>query len=118
MNRLGSNRVGWNARGGTVADDLAIILETGPDSPQWRYRAEAELRMVSSLLGDDYHLWAEMTWPGNTINRKTWREIYNACHAALSAGIEALDQMLTCTCLPDRDACPVCKAHARMRGES
>jgi len=56
-----------------------------PDSKYWRWQAEAGIRHLGGLMGDEYDTWAELTWPGETIKRLSWRSIRDMVEAAITA---------------------------------
>lgn len=86
-----------------------------PNSSHWEQQAKIVQRRLADLLGDDYELWAEITWPGESIDGQSWMQIFDTCQWALDHQ-DAVNQTLECTCNPaGGDACPVCKANARIR---
>ena len=76
---------------------------------EWRQRATNECQALADILGTvEYAKWAERTWPGESIKNQSYKAICEVAHAA----IEALE---TCTCKPDGDTCPACRAYLRTR---
>lgn len=119
MNRGGSNRIGWNARGGTDSDHFQLAMEqserNNPDSNYWRDLAQIGFDDIKALLKDDYKLWAEMTWPRDEINTHNWKEIYTTLKQALNAGKDALLDSLECRCYGVAGQyCKVCEAQKRL----
>lgn len=93
------------------------VREIGdPNSRHWEQQAQAAQRRLSEALGDDYPTWAEMTWPGESIDNETWAQIHASVQWALDHP-EAISQQLECTCNPAGIGapCPVCQANARIR---
>ena len=88
-----------------------------PESNHWEAQAQQAQRRLAELLGpDDYRLWAEITWPGETIDGRSWQQIFDTCQFALDHK-DAMYQTLECTCNPAGIGarCSVCQAHARTR---
>lgn len=105
-------RSGWNTRGGTAREHLELEERLGishPDSSYWQHKAEEECEEVAENLGEDYEVWAEMTWPFDSIRLYTYRQIYETAHYSL----DHLEEQMTCTCNPI-DMCKVCQAQARV----
>lgn len=79
-----------------------------------RMKAERECSKLVDLIGENnYRLWAEITWPGISIQKCTWSEILETAHEAIWLGKYALLSELECTC-KDGDLCKVCRAWARV----
>lgn len=55
------------------------------DSKFWRRQANASMRYLGALLGAQYPEWAELTWPGSTIDNLTWRTLRDMTEAAIVA---------------------------------
>lgn len=76
----GGTRSGWNQRGGSVQEHFRIAMRMQEDA---QFRAtRAQVRLADWLGRDIYRLWAEETWPGDTIEAWSWQEIYLKADAA------------------------------------
>ncbi len=91
-----------------------------PNSVYWRMLAEWKGLELGELIGkENSHIWAEMTWPGDTINALTYQQAAQGFISALDLGKDALLDMLECTCREDRPiCCEPCRAAARIRARS
>jgi hypothetical protein len=86
--KRGSNRYGWNARGGTVAQQLenaryqTELLD--PDSYHWKNKANNWRFALIELMGEAAFLeWADRLFPGDSIENATWQEIAELYEAKL-----------------------------------
>lgn len=52
-----------------------IFREASPDSKIWSMAAQAAMKDLSAILGDSYPEFAELTWPGASIEELTWQQI-------------------------------------------
>ncbi len=68
-------RSGWNTRGGTPMQHQQLDNYAGPNSAYWKVKAEQERLKLFEVLGDDFELWMEATWPDETIQLKSYKEI-------------------------------------------
>jgi hypothetical protein len=60
------------------------LARANPDSPYWMHESKASQATLEKLLGDDgYEAWAELVWPGDSIDGKTWKEINQATSRAI-----------------------------------
>jgi hypothetical protein len=110
-------RSGWNTRGGTWREHLRLERDladvNNEESAYWQNCAEAALLNLLAIIGEeDYTTWAEMVWPGETIDNHTYKAIYETARAAIEAAEKGGD-VLGCTCKPDGDTCPACRAYLR-----
>ena len=74
--------------GGRTTFRPLIEYEPGdypPDSRFWRSAADATTNKLRDRLGESYPLWAELTWPGESIEEFTWRDVTEMSQAALDA---------------------------------
>jgi hypothetical protein len=100
---------GFRTPGGTAREQIQVQVETA------HVPALREARKLIAMIGEDnYRLWSEITWPGESINLCTWDEIYQQVHEAIWLGKYALLSELECTCKPDGDLCKDCRAWARV----
>lgn len=104
------SRSGWNQKGGTVRDDLEAARTF------WESQARQKANTLKGWLGDDYPLFEELIFPGETFDRMSWQQIASTVDNWIASGKSAVMDSLECTCRPDGDACPVCAARERMRG--
>ena len=59
-------------------------LPANPNDNYWRLGVQALQQQLAELIGKDaYREFAEMVWPGNTIDPLTYLQIYNQLDAAL-----------------------------------
>jgi hypothetical protein len=56
-----------------------------PDSLFWKNTAEDAMDRLRELLGVEYPLWAELTWPGTSIQEFTWYDLAQMSLLALGA---------------------------------
>lgn len=56
-----------------------------PDSRFWKNTANFVMDQLRTILKNDYPIWAEITWPGTTIQSFSWRQIAQMSQAALNA---------------------------------
>lgn len=115
-------RSGWNQRGGSIRDDIRHTREqlerAYPDSLYWRTEANVVQQKLADYLGtENYRLWAEMTWPGASIDECSWQSIYDTSLEAWNVK-EHIFEMLECTCTPISQPCRVCQAMARLSNSS
>lgn len=84
-NRSGSNRIGWNQRGPTIKQQMEWVRELGdPDSYHWQNKANnLKYKLVEIMGPDEFEDFADMTWPGESINSWTWHGIYDLYLAKL-----------------------------------
>lgn len=66
----------------------ALAVATGddfpPDSVYWMREAKAAKNALAEALGgNNYSIWVEMVWPGESIDAFTWRTICEMTEAAL-----------------------------------
>jgi len=95
---------------------MSARQEIREQEEQAESKAMRECSKLADLIGDNnYLLWGEMAWPGLSIHRCTWDEIYQKVHEAIWLGKYALLSELECTCKPDGDLCRVCQAQARLK---
>lgn len=75
--KYGSNRVGWNQRGPGIREQLANAIErSNPDSYHWRNKTHnARLALIEAMGDVDFVAFAESTFPGQSIDDFTWRQI-------------------------------------------
>ena len=100
---------GFRTPGGTAREQLAVQME------QAEAKAIREINKLIAMIDENnYRLWAELTWPGESIQKCTWDEIRSTAHKAIWLGKYALLSELECTCKPDGDLCRVCRAWARV----
>ena len=89
-----------------------------PDSNYWKYDAIQARAELAQLIGvANYNLWSEMTWPGETINVHTFKELSQEFRVAIALGKEdklKLLDMLECGCVLPEQRCRVCQAQARI----
>ena len=91
-----------------------------PDSMYWKSCAMQEgLRLSNKIGAENAHIWAEMQWPGDTVNNFTFKEIALEFRGVLKLDEAILFGMLECTCKPDSVmCCAPCRAAARIRARS
>ena len=111
-------RSGWNTRGGTWREHLRLERDLADvkneESAYWCNCAEGALLNLLAIIGeDDYTTWAELVWPGESIDNHTYKNIYETTRAAIEA-VEKGTDILGCTCKPDDVmACASCRAYLR-----
>jgi hypothetical protein len=118
-------RSGWNTRGGTPKEHLRNHMDylehqkqlKDPNSSYWQTKAEITHLRLEELLNSDFELWAEITWPDDTIEQQTYREIYERMDAALKLK-ELIFQELECTCNGVIALCKVCRASEWVRARN
>jgi hypothetical protein len=55
-----------------------------PDSPYWHGQFDLVRQDLTDLIGKEgYEQWAELVWPGETIDGLTWKQIYQQIDRAL-----------------------------------
>ena len=54
-----------------------------PDSKYWKRDALASMQFLADCILDQYHEWAELTWPGPTIDKFSWRTISDMTEASI-----------------------------------
>src|SRR5512139_2372441 len=60
-----------------------------PDSRYWLYESKATQATLEGLIGDDaYEAWAELVWPGDTIDGRTWKQIHQQTAAAVNEAMQ------------------------------
>jgi hypothetical protein len=60
--------------------------DTSPNAPYWKIEAETELTKLSHKIGKPaYRTWFEQTWPGDAVDRQSWKSIYDTAHAYLES---------------------------------
>ncbi len=91
-----------------------------PNALYWRILAVQKGLELGEVIGsDNAHIWAEMTWPGDSIDSLTYKQVAEGYIAAIELGKDALLDMLECTCREDRPmCCEPCRAAARIRARS
>ena len=58
--------------------------DPNPDGEYWKLGAKSAQAQLTYLIGnDEYEAWAELVWPGETIDALTWRDIYQQSNSAL-----------------------------------
>ena len=62
--------------------------KANPDSEYWMLEGARAQATLEKLLGDDYEAWAELVWPGETIDGKTWKEINKATRLAIDEAMQ------------------------------
>lgn len=117
MAHWSGTRSGWNTRGGTDKSRFRQLMRdqeearelSDPDSPRWESRARSMMDILMEKIGqDDYDLWCEMTFPGESIQALTWQQIHETFR-------NYHDEDLICSCSPASGmACRVCMAYARL----
>ena len=78
--KFGSNRYGWNQRGGSDAQRAkeALIQSqiNDPDSEYWQGRAKTMQKFLISSMGDEgYQEWADLQFIDDSIE-PTWKDLY------------------------------------------
>ena len=56
-----------------------------PDSRYWQANADATMNKLRDRLGERYPLWAELTWPGPSIEEFSWQDLDRMSQAAMDA---------------------------------
>ncbi len=79
--KYGSNRYGWNQRGGTDGEILRQAKEQSaildPESLYWKNRALNSGQNLADCMGTkDFQEWAERLLPGDSIDEISWEEIH------------------------------------------
>jgi hypothetical protein len=65
------------------------LAKANPDSEFWMYESKRSQTELERLIGDDaYEAWAELVWPGETIDSKTWKEIHQATSHAIEEAMQ------------------------------
>jgi hypothetical protein len=100
-------RTGWNQKGGSWRDDLEAA------KGYWENQARLAARTLKDWLGDDYPVFEEMIFPGDTFYKMSWQAIHGTIANWIASGKDAVMDAMECTCRPDGPACPVCAARAR-----
>ena len=81
-----TGRTGWNQRGPSEKDMLAIQrqLRQDEDSPGWARKYVEACAELEALIGNRAtDAWLERTWPGATIERYTWKELHDGVRAKI-----------------------------------
>lgn len=63
-----------------------LFREASPDGRIWSMAAQSAMKDLSEILGDAYAEFAELTWPGASIEELTWQQI---CQMADNAYFQA-----------------------------
>lgn len=80
-----------------------------PNSSYWKDMADRELDKVAVLLGeDDYAVWVELTWPGDLLELRTYKEIFETARNSHS------EEEMVCSCNGVTALRNVCQAQARV----
>lgn len=122
MTNWSGTRSGFNTRGGTPNQQLRNQIEyqedqdhiNDPNSAYWEMLADLTHRKLKELLQSDYELWAEVTWHGDSLEQKTYREIYERMAWALN-NPKITFQEIECSCNGVTTLCDVCKAREIIR---
>lgn len=82
----GSNRYGWNQRGGTnkqLLENARYQSEIlNPDSRHWENKTWAvQEKLVEKMGAAEFEAWAERLFPGDSIDDATWKEIFELYQA-------------------------------------
>lgn len=93
-----------------------------PDSKFWMQCAKTAAADLRGLVGDEqYAVWAELVWPGATIDALSWRSIAEMNEAALALADKGERNLETlaraalaqhygeCGCVLPEQSCPVCR---------
>lgn len=77
---MASNRVGWNARGGSTGYWLQQAFEQAarrdPDGYYWQNETQnIKLALIEQMGQDEFEQWAESVYPGDSIDAVTWEQI-------------------------------------------
>ena len=81
-----TGRHGWNRRGPSEKDMLAIQrqIRQDEDSPAWARKYVEACAELEALIGNRAtDAWLEHTWPGTSIERYTWKELVDAVRAKI-----------------------------------
>jgi hypothetical protein len=109
LGRSGSGKFARRFRVEWTGDDYP------PDSNYWKYDAIEARASLAEMIGvQSYNLWSEITWPGETINNYTFKELSREFRSAISLGADKLLEMLECACVMPDHSCRVCCAQARI----
>ena len=84
--KYNTGRTGWNTRGGTDAEHLAIQrqIRAEENSPAWARKYVEACAELEALIGNRAtDAWLEHTWPGTSIERYTWKELADAVRAKI-----------------------------------
>jgi hypothetical protein len=58
-------------------------MASDPDGSYWQYLFSGARNDLVKLIGKDgYEQWAELVWPGETIDGQTWKQIYKRANRA------------------------------------
>lgn len=96
-NKQGSNRIGWNQRGPTNREIMQQAKEKSEElNPESYYWQNASWNMVAALaekMGEvEFEAFAELTFPGESIDQYTWKQIHDTYAAKLArVKVEELD---------------------------
>lgn len=87
-NRMGSNRIGWNQRGPTNRELLQQAREQSeklnPESYHWQNATYNLVAALAERMGkEEFEEWAEMVFPGDSIEDYTWKQIHDTYLAKL-----------------------------------
>ena len=96
-NKQGSNRIGWNQRGPTnreliqQAEDKSELID--PESYYWQNSTWNLVAALAEKMGEaEFEDFAELTFPGDSIDQYTWKQIHDTYAAKLERlPVEALD---------------------------
>ena len=96
-------RSGWNTRGGTLQDDLEAARTF------WESQARQKANTLKGWLKDDYPVFEEMIFPGETFDRMSWQQINGTLENWIASGKSAVMDALKCACSGDA-RCAACQA--------
>ena len=87
-NKMGSNRVGWNQRGPTNRELMQQAREESevlnPESYYWQNATWNMIYALAEKMGrDEFEAFAELTFPGDSIDQYTWKQIHGTYFAKL-----------------------------------
>lgn len=61
-----------------------IEPDENPDGQYWRLGVQSLQQQLTDVIGKEkYEAFAEMVWPGEAIDGKTWQEVYGQLDLAL-----------------------------------
>jgi hypothetical protein len=83
-NKRGSNRIGWNRRGPSTADQLAQAQELGnPNSYHWQNKARNYKQRLIDVMGEAAYMeWIDRLYPDDA-DDLTWQELAEQLEAKL-----------------------------------
>lgn len=102
----------------SLQEQMTKILRAVPDSDHWRAEADLEVYRLQQTLGDNYALFAEIVWPGESIQSLSYMQIAETARNYLETAHQHRWDVLNCTCNGISEFCPVCQAAERLRSQS